>query len=97
MTEAAKKLGNEPAFPCFQGKDAQTCDPGLTKREWLAGMAMQSIIQVGTAGGATRDDAAKSLGIKVEDYNSDVHYPMLIARDAMIQADALLEQLARTQ
>jgi hypothetical protein len=36
------KIGSEPAFPHYE-THANGYRPGLTKREWLAGLAMQGM------------------------------------------------------
>lgn len=43
LSEAAKKIGDMPAFPLIvSDTDAEACEVhrGLTKREWLIGQAM---------------------------------------------------------
>lgn len=42
-------INNSPAFPCEQGTDPngnwnQTFEPGLTKREYFAALAMQGLL-----------------------------------------------------
>lgn len=43
LSEKAKALGNEPAFPHIYEID-QICDPGMSKRECFAALAMQGIL-----------------------------------------------------
>ena len=56
MTEKAKKLGNMPAFPTLYLSEnglSSGCpfesdtDPGLTKREYFASLAMQGCLSKG--------------------------------------------------
>jgi len=98
----AKENSTLPAHPCpvTLGKNGEivNCEyHGLTKREQFAMAAMQGIVQTGTAGGHTIKDFERLLGLKDGEYKADVHYPVLIARDAVIQADALLAELAKEQ
>ena len=39
----AKEIGDQPAFPCPVGHIECHHPTGLTKREWLAGMALQAV------------------------------------------------------
>lgn len=77
---------NDPAFPEFRHPTKVTDHPipywtaGLTKREWLAGMAMQGLI---------------SHIEEREDYTAKLPAGV-IARMAVSQADALLAELEKT-
>lgn len=74
--------GNEPAFPC---SDA-IIKLGLTKREYLAGLAMQAIVSsIDSEENYQRlKGHASARGLKVSQW---------IANDAVKQADAILAAL----
>jgi hypothetical protein len=84
MTEKAKRLGEQPAFPAMyfnQNREAEeTCtfevntNCGLNKREFFAGLAMQSCISMS----------------KIDPYNA-AKIPSL----SVVFADALLEELVK--
>lgn len=69
-----KTIGNEGAFG-FMFENFQ--QPGLTKREYFAAMAMQGMLHLGamTEGGQISQD------------------PDVISKQAVLQADALIEAL----
>ncbi len=102
----AKQLGQEPAHPkIIQAVTAVASYPdydfngygGLTKREAFAMAAMQAIIPIGASCGGTIADASKILGIQPIEFDQNKHPQMLIARDAVSHADALLAELAKEQ
>jgi len=86
MTEKARILGDEPAFPQagfyveesnyqVQVASMSLCNvAGCTKREFFSAMAMQSLISV-------------------HHYNDNVNHKNL-AENSLIYADALLEKLS---
>ena len=69
---------NEPAFPTYVG-DAFNCNPGLTKREYFAAMAMQGMM----ASAFWADNA-----------NFNPEHEERMAIEATRMADALLNALA---
>ncbi len=84
--EAAKKLGDEPAYPRWDLKQEEQ-RPGLTKRELFAARVMQGIMS-----NASEDmigavvKKAEELGISSREY---------ISMESAKQADALLAELAK--
>lgn len=77
LTANAKALGDVCVYPWNeQGM------PGITLRQWYAGLAMQG--------------AMRELAIMAEDFeDGEVVDPKPIARDAVRMADALLKELAK--
>lgn len=67
---------NEPAFPGF---NKFPVDPGLTKREYFAAMAMQGLL-------------ACPMGTQFSDY---VHSPTECAMESVMFADALIAELEK--
>ena len=70
-----------------------TAHLGLTKREHFAAMAMQGILANIEEKDFSLVDAAAYIGVETEDYDWRVHYPMLAAKKAVANADALLKAL----
>lgn len=61
MTDTKRDDGGQ-VYPSEQGQDAegkwnQTYEAGITRRDWLAGLAMQSV--VGLAGARTTQEAVR--------------------------------------
>ncbi|MDR0295172.1 MAG: hypothetical protein LBH91_03140 [Prevotellaceae bacterium] len=80
MTEKAKQLGNETAYPIIEFADStNTC--GVTKREYFAGLAMQGLLSncVTIVNAEATDEG---------DFKA-------ISRDAVKFADAMLEELSK--
>lgn len=55
MSGTVKELGNRPAFP--NSTLGRVNGSGLTKREWLAGMAMQGLLAADSDPGGSKDVA----------------------------------------
>ena len=87
MTEKAKQLGNEPinyvGIEFNESGVPLKCFGGLTKREHFAGLAMQSLISE-----VKRKE--RDCGGEAMDYE-------LLAAISVRCADALLEELAKTE
>lgn len=73
---------NESAFPVSKHVERQT-EIGLSKRELFAAMAMQGIMAFGDPQGEIEDSA--------------LPMAMVIARGAVMCADALLVELSKTE
>lgn len=80
-----------PESPIYDQSEPRV-NEGLTKREMFAAMAMQSNI---THPGDCESvgEAAKRLGIPVSEYKANTHWPMIVAQDAVLFADALITEL----
>lgn len=61
---------------------------GLTMRDYFAAHVPMSAL--GGEEGRSCKEGASLLGIKLEDYVADVHFPMLLAKAAYRYADAML-------
>lgn len=87
MTQQPIPNGDRPAFPTDRIADEACHANGLTKREWLAGLAMQAMVpdllQIGMHATIDRADAAK--------------IPQAVAEGAVTFADALLMELERRE
>ena len=55
MSPEAKALGDQPAFPVALSQLDSRLEIGLTKREWLAGMAMQGRLAMMAAADSKTD------------------------------------------
>lgn len=82
----------ERAFPAMGTRD------GLTKREYFAALAMHGILSNPSESDITADFVKTKLGLdKDTKYDPLVHWPMFISMLATKHADALIEQLNKTQ
>jgi len=71
---------------------------GLTKREYLAAKAMQGFISDPSMSDFTPTHIKETIGVDNEEkYNYMVHYPKYIALLAVAFADALIEQLNKSE
>ena len=84
MTEEARKLGNQPAFPMNRANNNETM--GLTKREYFAGLAMQGMTKSINLKAVTNQEA--------RDNNILIHN---IGNLSCQVADILLEELSKTE
>lgn len=85
LSEKAKKLGQEPAFPYAIREDSEAWSGGMTKREHFTAEAMKGLIA--SVPTMSRMDAKE---------DSDSKFiPGSTARYAIQHADALLEALAK--
>jgi hypothetical protein len=75
---------NEPAYPLEKNISISECFAGLTKREHFAGLAMQGLL----ANQTVRDILSGNNGMQVPD---------LIAEYSLQYADALIEELNKTE
>ena len=75
------------AFP-IRGAYAEHQDAGMTLRDYFAAHCPVSILDDGQG---TIAEAAKELGIPVNEYDGKKHFPILQARRAYAWADAMLE------
>ena len=86
--------GDMPAYPILESDDAIIFHGGLTKREAFAMAVMPSIAS--SCVDIKASHICSVLGID-EDLYSDVgHYQEYVAMLSVIQADALLEELAKS-
>jgi hypothetical protein len=88
-----------PAFPFGQVSELTGqpingfFNPGMTLRDHFAGLAMAALLA--NPNSYTVDGIAKQLGIDPYDYDRAIHWPMVVAMDAVSHADALIARLAR--
>jgi len=75
-----KKIADEPAFPRINGQNFH--EPGLTKREYFAAMAMQGML--------SNKDTTRAAN---NSSNSREEYLHIISLSAIHQADALIKEL----
>lgn len=86
-------FGTIPTHPDAPAFSRDSC---LTKREWLAGLAMQGIMadaENATLSDGTARGAGQYLCLNEGEYNFTEHYPALVAKSAVAYADALIAQL----
>jgi len=89
-----KKLDGGPAFPnvaWIEEGHYPLYIPGLTKREWFAGLAPTDELCIPE----TIEGCAKFLGIDPAEYEANKHYPEVAARCRYIWADAMLRAAAK--
>lgn len=94
---------DQPAFPLTNDKGAVAYLPdgepvsaqGLMLKAHLAGEAMKSLI-LECGGNGSVEDAAKELGITWQEYDYRKHWPKLVAKRAVVFADALIEELNKS-
>lgn len=67
---------------------------GLSFRDHLAAKAMVELI---TADGVSTEHVAAYLGLTVEDYNRNMHWPVWISRQAYKLADCMIREKRRTE
>lgn len=62
-------------------------DPGASLRDYFAAHAPMALLDNVDQ---TRESAAKEIGIPTQQYIPAIHYPLLLAKRAMVYADAML-------
>lgn len=85
------KLGQEPAFPIKETKYTESIELGISKRLYIATMAMQGIL----AGIHTSEDAYNSYGFTARDKKNSIGE--LIAIQSFLYANELLKQASNEE
>lgn len=70
---------------------------GMSKREELSSRAMQGILSADDTQVITVAEAAEFIGIPKDEYHFATHYPIYVAKKAVQHADALINELNKTQ
>lgn len=87
LSDKARKLGEEPAFPYAVREDTEAWSGGMVKREHFAALAMQGLIA-----------SVPTFHIIDDSENPDAKFiAAKVASFAVKQADALLEALAKEE
>lgn len=91
-----QQVGNEVFRPIRDNdpKEHNVSFLGLTKREYFAGLAMQSILS-GEA--IDMKEAQELTGTEVAGYDYKKHYKIAVAKKALQYADELLKQISTTE
>jgi hypothetical protein len=89
MTEMNSHLGDGLGYVAIN-------EGGLTKLEYFAGRNWTQD-EIDSVTGSSVGSIAMFLGIKSEDYNSDIHYAKATAKARVVLARALLAELEKTQ
>lgn len=69
----------------------------LTKREYFAAMAMQALLAGDSMPVYTIGQISLELGIANHEYEAAEHWPLLVAKQSVKHADALLSALTSTE
>lgn len=92
-----------PVFAMYRGADGDlhptpTQYPGMSLRDHFAGLAMAAIVtDTGWLERESLDESAERLGISPKEWSPYKHWPMIVAMDAYVVADAMLAQRTKQQ